>query len=94
MCSLGDLTGVTPEGQKGLYDEAVKKKPSTLLFLEQEVYGMFRFTFSPPYQREFFWMNVTLVVFRHQRLNLFPCFSFLLFDTKTMFLQASSPFTS
>ena len=26
-CSSGDSTGVTPEGQKALYDEVVKKRP-------------------------------------------------------------------
>ena len=40
-CSSGDSTGVKPEDQKALYDKVIKKRPSTILSLEHEVYGMF-----------------------------------------------------
>ena len=55
MCSSGDSTGVKPEDQKALYDKVIKERPSTILSLEHEVYGMFLlcFSLSPPHQREF-----------------------------------------
>ena len=34
-----------PEDQKALYDKVIKERPSTILSLEHEVYGMFLFTF-------------------------------------------------
>ena len=76
VCSSGDSTGVIPEGQKGLNDEVVKKKPSTLLSLEHEVYGMFLFTFFSRLSTWISWLNVILVVFRNQRVNIFFLFSF------------------
>ena len=44
-CSSGDSTVVKPEDQKVLYDKVIKERPSTILSLEHEVYGMFLFTF-------------------------------------------------
>ena len=49
MCSSGDSTGVNPVDQKKLYDDAVAKKPSTILSLEHEVYGMFLSPFPYPF---------------------------------------------
>ena len=44
LCSSGDSTGVKPDDQKARYDDVVKRRPSTLLSLEHEVYGMFNFS--------------------------------------------------
>ena len=70
VCSSGESTGVTPEGQKGLYDEVVKKRPSKLLSLEHEVYGMFLFLFSPLINVNFL-LNAFHIVCRNQRVKIF-----------------------
>ena len=44
VCSSGDSTGVEPKDQKALYDKVIKERPSTILSLEHEVYGMFLFS--------------------------------------------------
>ena len=74
-CSSGDSTGVKPDDQKVLYDEVIKKRPSTILSLEHEVYGMFLFAFfSPSYQVNFLTEYLFHVVFRYQRVILFSVF--------------------
>ena len=71
-CSSGDSTGVKPEDQKVLYDKVIKKRPSTILSLEHEVFSMFFYVC----QRDFFWLNVFYVVFRDNRVNPFSLFFF------------------
>ena len=74
VCSSGDSTGVKPEDQKALYDKVIKKRPSTILSLEHEVYGMFLLRLFSLVN----WLNVFYVVFRYQRV-IFFLFSFFLF---------------
>ena len=74
MCSSGDSTGVNPVDQKKLYDDAVAKKPSTILSLEHEVYGMFLSPFPFPFL--FFFINAAFIFLsfcffsRYQRVNI------------------------
>lgn len=84
VCSSGDSTGVNPVDQKKLYDDAVAKKPSTILSLEHEVYGMFLSPFPFPFlfffiNAAFFFLNISFILFFFQipaRKYLFYFLSF------------------
>lgn len=76
VCSSGDSVGVSPEDQKKRYDGVVARKPSNILSLEHEVYGMFLFYFFFFFSSMciFFWIYLFCFVFffffRNQRVNL------------------------
>ena len=66
-----------PEDQKALYDKVIKKRPSTILCLEHEVYGMFLFAFILPRQLS----KCLLCLFQIPACNFFSVFFLsLLFD--------------
>ena len=95
VCSSGDSTGVKPDDQKARYDEVVKRRPDTILSLENEVYGMFIFYFFPLFNVNFFAECIFYVFFffffRIQRVN--PCcllFVVVWYEEKCFFTDMKS----
>ena len=96
--SSGDSVGVKPEDQKKRYDETVAKKPSNVLYLKHEVYGMFFLVFkffsfySSLINVNYFSDCLSSLFFRNQRVSLLLCFLsfFCLLNRKKCFTDMRS----